>query len=234
MQTRDIIDWCSNGDVPEGGEADLCNEFLGVVSDTNIVAVGYVRFSLSSTPDILSSYPESWINLYMEKRLYRIDPIVTEARSSVLPVVWDSKDAVGRHREFFALAKQHGVPPRGIAIAARLPTGGVGVCLLASSASPREWNRTVEKRFQDLLLMGIVFHEKVCGCRSASGKKLSPREAEVLRWAARGKTAWETGAIIGLTEGTVNQYLRAAIVKMGASSKLQCVVRAGELGLITL
>ena len=33
--------------------------------------------------------------------------------------------------------------------------------------------------------------------------KLSPRELECLKWAAAGKTAWETSIILDISEGTV-------------------------------
>ena len=54
---------------------------------------------------------------------------------------------------------------------------------------------------------------------------LTPREKEVLLWAARGKTSWETAKLLGLSEATVNQHLRNTMAKLDASNRVQVSVR---------
>ncbi|CAG2333196.1 MULTISPECIES: LuxR C-terminal-related transcriptional regulator [Burkholderia] len=61
---------------------------------------------------------------------------------------------------------------------------------------------------------------------------LSMRECEVLRWAAEGKTAYEIGIILGLTERTINFHISRSIVKLNASNKTNAVVKAVLMGLI--
>jgi len=39
---------------------------------------------------------------------------------------------------------------------------------------------------------------------------LTARELECMHWAAMGKTSWEIGSIIGLTERTINFHLARA------------------------
>jgi DNA-binding CsgD family transcriptional regulator len=62
--------------------------------------------------------------------------------------------------------------------------------------------------------------------------RLTPREVEILRWTMEGKTAWSVGAILGVSEGTVNFHLRNVFRKLGASSKHQAVLKALKLRLI--
>ena len=62
--------------------------------------------------------------------------------------------------------------------------------------------------------------------------RLSPREHECLQWAAEGKTAWETGMILSIAEGSVVKILAAAIRKLDCANKPQAVVKALRLGLI--
>ena len=62
--------------------------------------------------------------------------------------------------------------------------------------------------------------------------RLSRREHECLRWAAEGKTAWETGMILSIAEGSVAKVLAAAIRKLECATKPQAVVKALRLGLI--
>ncbi|CAB3757265.1 hypothetical protein LMG29660_03063 [Burkholderia puraquae] len=61
---------------------------------------------------------------------------------------------------------------------------------------------------------------------------LSMRECEVLRWAAEGKTAYEIGIILGLTERTINFHISRSIAKLNASNKTNAVVKAVLMGLI--
>ncbi|KUY88707.1 hypothetical protein WK90_30130 [Burkholderia cepacia] len=61
---------------------------------------------------------------------------------------------------------------------------------------------------------------------------LSTRECEVLKWAAEGKTAYEIGMILGLTERTINFHISRSIAKLDASNKTNAVVKAVLMGLI--
>jgi len=62
---------------------------------------------------------------------------------------------------------------------------------------------------------------------------LTPRELECLRWTMEGKTAWEVGNIIGISEQTAARHLNNATQKLGCVNKLHAVVKALRLGLIS-
>jgi len=59
---------------------------------------------------------------------------------------------------------------------------------------------------------------------------LSARERECLRWAAAGKTDWEIGQILSLSEKTVNVYITRAKTKFGVKSRAQAIVLASRAG----
>jgi two-component system response regulator DesR len=59
---------------------------------------------------------------------------------------------------------------------------------------------------------------------------LSPREHEVLAAAADHSTAAEIAVAVHLSEGTVRNYLSAAIQKLGARNRRQAIERAVEKG----
>jgi DNA-binding CsgD family transcriptional regulator len=61
---------------------------------------------------------------------------------------------------------------------------------------------------------------------------LTPRELELLRWSRCGKTAWESGNILGISQATAQFHLKNATHKLGVASKQQAVLRALELRLI--
>jgi DNA-binding CsgD family transcriptional regulator len=72
-----------------------------------------------------------------------------------------------------------------------------------------------------------------------SGKplQLSPRETEVLRWTACGKTSGEISNLLSITEDTVNAHIKNACLKLDAANKthataialLHGVIRVGPL-----
>jgi LuxR family quorum sensing-dependent transcriptional regulator len=59
-----------------------------------------------------------------------------------------------------------------------------------------------------------------------SSRRLSGVEAEVLRWAARGKTAWETGEIMRISERNVRWHLEEAQRKLMTTNKTATVAVA--------
>ena len=61
---------------------------------------------------------------------------------------------------------------------------------------------------------------------------LSPREREVLQWAAEGKTAWETAQLLRVSESAVNLYASNAMTKLRAKTKTQAVAIAVRNGLL--
>jgi DNA-binding CsgD family transcriptional regulator len=61
---------------------------------------------------------------------------------------------------------------------------------------------------------------------------LSRRERECLQWMAAGKTDWETGQILSLSEKTVNVYIERAKSKFNVKTRTQAVALAVRASLI--
>lgn len=61
---------------------------------------------------------------------------------------------------------------------------------------------------------------------------LSARQTVCLFWSAAGKTSWETGRILGVSESTVNFHLRNACAKLGVRGRRAAVVAAIRQGLL--
>lgn len=63
-------------------------------------------------------------------------------------------------------------------------------------------------------------------------KQLSKRENEIMHYVAEGKTNWEISKILGLTEGTVKDYLKNIAKKMDTVNRAHAVSKAIRSGLI--
>lgn len=61
---------------------------------------------------------------------------------------------------------------------------------------------------------------------------LSARQREVLKWTAAGKTAWEVGRILAISEGTVRRHLQDSAQTLNAVNKAHAVAMALEFGWI--
>ena len=62
--------------------------------------------------------------------------------------------------------------------------------------------------------------------------RLTPREQEVLRLLAQGKTNREIAAVLVVSPGTVKIHVERIIAKLGVSDRTQAAVRAVTLGLV--
>jgi DNA-binding CsgD family transcriptional regulator len=70
-------------------------------------------------------------------------------------------------------------------------------------------------------------------CRPPDGTwPLSPRELEVLIWAAKGKTYAETGLILGISHASIHTYMKSMQLKLNATNITHAVAVGYELGII--
>ena len=63
-------------------------------------------------------------------------------------------------------------------------------------------------------------------------KPLSGRELEVLKLVSAGLSNREIGGRLGLSEGTVKNYVTNVLQKIGVRDRTQAALRGRELGLI--
>lgn len=61
---------------------------------------------------------------------------------------------------------------------------------------------------------------------------LSDREKACLSWTALGKSSWEIGCILAISENTVIFHINNAKRKLGVNSRTLAAVKAIQLGLI--
>jgi DNA-binding CsgD family transcriptional regulator len=62
--------------------------------------------------------------------------------------------------------------------------------------------------------------------------ELSDREKACLSWTASGKSSWEVGRILSISESTVVFHIKNAMRKLGTANRTLAAVKAIELGLI--
>lgn len=181
-----------------------------------------------------SNYPQAWQARYHEAGYLEVDPTVHHGMRSSTPIVWS--DAVFADvPQLWEEAQSHGLC-HGWAQSRRDPEGIFSMLVLARTDPPIDADELAanEQRMQWLVHWAHTTMKAVC---DDTGMKphsvvLSPREIEVLRWTAEGKTASEIASILDVSERTVNFHVNSVVAKLDASNKTNAAVRAALLGLI--
>lgn len=62
---------------------------------------------------------------------------------------------------------------------------------------------------------------------------LTTREKSCLYWAAQGKTSWEIGSILGITERTANFHIANTCAKFNVHTRQAAIVIALQTGVLS-
>lgn len=183
---------------------------------------------------LASRVPSGWMELYVQENYVQHDPSQRHARRTVHPYEW--KDAPydcerePKAREFIQRASDFKIH-NGLVVPIPSPFGCVGQVFMRGP-SPQ----LLKRDKPTLHLMALyAFHrvEQLAG-RRVCISTLTMREKEVLAWAAKGKTAWEVGEILHISQRTIDAHLQAAALKLGTLNKTQSVAVALREKLISL
>lgn len=181
--------------------------------------------------------PADYVEPYADPASGKRDPVLQHCKRQTVPIIWNQdtyiEHGVGDLWEQQAQFGYH----TGIAMALHMPEGKhflIGVDRDRPLPSdPNELQRLVA----DLQLFAVHAQEAairllVPTVHQPERPALTPRELEALRWTMEGKTAWEVGAVLGISERTVVFHVNNAMHKLRCFNKQQAVLKALRLGLI--
>ncbi len=186
---------------------------------------------------VVDNTPREFLGVFNDPSAMRRDPVMQHCRRQSLPIIWDQGTYTSQGQgELWEEQARYGYHT-GIAMALHLPEGKhfmLGVDRDRALPSDRhELTRVVA----DLQLFAVhaldaALRVLVPAASSPDAPSLTPRELEALRWTMEGKTAWEVGSILGITERTAVLHVNNAMRKLGCVNKHQAVLKALRLGLI--
>jgi LuxR family quorum-sensing transcriptional regulator LasR len=132
----------------------------------------------------------------------------------------------------------------GVTLPMHGPKGELGILCFVNDAKPsKQFERDAGHVLPELsLLRDVAFQSgadfALMGLGSdgvdapAEMQALTVRELECLKWAMAGKTSWETGRILGVSESTVNFHVSNINRKLGVHHRNQAVIKAIRLGIL--
>lgn len=185
---------------------------------------------------LIRKWPQGWFEIYAREDYVRVDPVIRLCRNTVQPFEWteapfdperEKRAAEVMHRATdFRMARGFCLPVHGLQ--------GYEACLSMSGVDLDLTPRTKPA----LHLMAMYAFERARQILHPGGlprqAPLTPREKEALTWAALGKSAADTGEILGITERTVTAHIVSACQKLAAANKTQAVARAVQHRLIAI
>lgn len=191
-----------------------------------------------------STHPLPWSALYRSTAYASVDPRLTNTRHRVTPYLWDTADSVagGHAGHFVRDAARFGIRS-GVVISLHDGVSGHVALSFDSALSPvTELRRqAVIASLGDLMLIAMALHEGVLSWRVAKaaarrhrGPRLTQRECDCLKFAARGMTSADIGNKLSVTERTVNFHFGRLRRKLGALNRPEAIAKGVTLGFVTL
>ena len=183
-----------------------------------------------------SHLPPGYSDNYLSNQWETIDPIVHHIHSITRPSLWD--DICGRthlnarERRFLASCRELGVHS-GLTI----PLHGPGCDVDLISLSLRDEKRVEPGRVPLVHALTVQYwlrSTELQGNTAPASPALTLKEMECLRWCKEGKTNWEIGEIMSISEKTVEYHLTNTIRKLGVSNRMTAVVKGIQLGIISI
>jgi len=189
----------------------------------------------------LGTYPDAWIETYIEDNIVSNDPVLLASHRTNVGFKWSEIPSLipvtSAHLDIRLRTVKAGID-EGFTVPAHVPGEANGSCNFAMATG-----RALPQRNLEIaqLIGGFAFQAARAMIMNAAApaqprqqRPLTQRQLECVLFAARGKSDWEIGQILGISPGTVKRHLEAARTHYDVGSRIQVVMRVlfeGQIGL---
>jgi LuxR family quorum sensing-dependent transcriptional regulator len=206
------------------------DELIGVIS-TALAVFGYRYFAFAAPRSdtarslherkLIMAWPDQWFRQY--DRFVQDDPVAKTFRNSPRSFRWSelqvAEPAAMRVMQTaaceFEMKKGFGIPIFGL--------DGLEAGLTFSGP---DLDDTDEANFA-VELIGIYAFNHYAKLSAAQRKPaLTPRQREMIKWVAAGKTAWDISVIMKVSQDTVNKTIAAAMRNLNVVTRAQAIAEA--------
>ena len=221
-------------------EQELFDEIALLAKDMGFDYCAYgIQMSVPiSRPFVASfnNFSKEWRVCQQERGAYlEAEPVALSGLKTGLRTLVPANDVFVDAPELWNEARAHGLH-YGWTQFSRDASGSVGMLTLARTVA----QLTEYELFENKIKMAWLAQFSHATMSRLLVPKYAPetliimtlREKEVLRWTAEGKTAYEIGQILAVSDRTVNFHINNVVTKLGASNKTQAAVKAATLGML--
>lgn len=191
---------------------------------------------MTTNPILFEEWPEEWKRRYVDRRYFAHDPMLNELQRTADPFLWSEaqarRTASAPGRRIMGEAAELGMTEGYV-----VPIYGIGGQLHAITMTGKAPRRDALAR-AELHLISIYAYARAKQLKGRdSGQQAATvgrREREALQWAAAGKTDWEIGELLGISESAAHKRIESAKRKFGVATRVQAIVEALRRGQIQL
>lgn len=167
-----------------------------------------------------------------------IDPVSQHCKRSTMPILWDRHTYVdSKERLLWERQAEHGYRS-GFAFAMHFDKGMHFMFGVDCDSDSCEKLSNYKSSLEEILLFGA--HAQASAFElcipthplPGNAWELSKSEIDTLRWSMDGKSPWEIGKAMAISERHALLFIQRAMQKLECTSKYQTVLRAIKLGLI--
>ncbi|WP_299843453.1 LuxR family transcriptional regulator [uncultured Jannaschia sp.] len=185
---------------------------------------------------ILTNYPKSFTEPYLEGGMFYDAPMVRWAMENVGTLSWAAiaqNAMAGRLppecMRVVEFNRRHGVVAGyGISFPRISARTGHGIGLASSKKTQAELDEIWAKKGGEIELVAHVAHLTLLSLPHAlHGRTLTPRQREVLELVADGKTIQDVALILGRNSTTIEKHLRLAREALDVETTAQAILKAG-------
>lgn len=217
----------------------------GIMHDA-ISDYGFDRFIVSGLPDrgvdvrpfvLCTGWDPEWYDRYTGLGYVHIDPVARHCFTTTLPFDWSDApydvESDMPARRVMDEARDFGMD-QGLCVPIHMEGGMQGVVSLVGQTDHLDDKSRLELHMLSLYVHGQLRFLNTQKNDQSFRRAITTREAEVLKWVAAGKTAYDISRITGLSARTVNQHCENAQMRLGTNNRVHTVVEAIRHKLITL
>jgi len=188
-----------------------------------------VGWNLDTRPIAITNVSTEFRSVYSANRMDVDDPVLKYCFHTLYPKEWSkicAQKTVSRKEHNFMRLSHDFSMNDGLAFPIHGPGNDYGILSFSSHS---------QIHIPDMALMAMVnlFAQRLHATIrenfdhiEASNVKLAAREIDILHWCSEGKTAWEIGQILGISERTVETHIQNAKRKLNAVTTTQAIAKA--------
>jgi len=236
---RDQIDRFISDTLAINSIVDLKRYFVGFADGLGFDAVAYYYLAegFRRVPRKkgfrISKFPDAYINLYLDKGYFEIDPLIDETRHRAVPFHWygieNRPDLTPEQKSYFTDARAAGLRD-GVVVPVYARPGDIAYFSLGSTQHEIGFTQAQLLELQAICQhMHLRFNE-LSG--HAKTPKLSKREIEVLELIAQGNSNAAMSARLGVSPNTIDTLVRRCFEKLGVTSRVEAALAAVSMGII--
>ena len=186
---------------------------------------------------MLNNAPEAFADATRDEEDAKRDPVLKRLKRLSVPFVYDQSTYVSDGAaDLWERQAEFGYRT-GISVALHLPGHKHFLLGVDRAETLPEDDEKLTRMLADIQLLAVHAQDAAVRLLTPAAPEseiptLTPRELEVLRWTMEGKSAWEVGQILSVSEHTVNFHMRNILRKLDSTSKHQAVLKAIALEML--